>query len=76
DEESINRPALRYLLDEMHQRGVQVDSIDDLRLRFDPDWPGVDTWQTRVKPKLDRMINALAGLFEPQAVVFGGQLPP
>ncbi|WP_214347707.1 ROK family transcriptional regulator [Pseudomonas congelans] len=76
DEESINRPALRYLLEDLHQSGVQVDSIEDLRLRFDPDWPGVDTWVTRVKPTLDRLINALAGLFDPQAVVFGGQLPP
>lgn len=76
DEESINRPALRYLLEDLHQSGVQVDSIEDLRLRFDLDWPGVDTWLTRVKPTLDRLVNALAGLFDPQAVVFGGQLPP
>lgn len=75
DEESINRPALRYLLEELHQSGVQVDSIEDLRLRFDPNWPGVDAWLKRIQPTLDRLVNALAGLFDPQAVVFGGQLP-
>ncbi|KPW38169.1 ROK family transcriptional regulator [Pseudomonas coronafaciens] len=76
DEESVNRPALRYLLEELHQNGVQVDSIEDLRLRFDPYWPGVDNWLKRIQPTLDRLVNALAGLFDPQAVVFGGQLPP
>ncbi|CAM3344768.1 NagC family transcriptional regulator [Pseudomonas floridensis] len=75
DQEAADRPALRYLIDELHQHGVQVDSIEDLRIRFDPDWPGVDTWLARTQPTLDRLVNALAGLFDPQAVVFGGQLP-
>ncbi len=56
DEESINRPAMRFLLDELHKNGVQVDSIEDLRARFDPDW-----WLKRVQPTLDRLVNALAG---------------
>ncbi len=76
DEEAVNRPALRYLVEELHKNGIEVDSVEDLRARFDPDWPGVDTWIERTQPTLDRLVNALAGMFDPQAVVFGGQLPP
>ncbi|MEE4815584.1 ROK family protein [Pseudomonas alliivorans] len=76
DEEAANRPALRYLVEELHTNGIEVDSVEDLRARFDPDWPGVETWIKRTQPTLDRLVNALAGMFDPQAVVFGGQLPP
>lgn len=74
-DESRNRPALRGLLDDLRHRGVAVDSIEDLRQRFDPDWPGVAEWVERVLPATDRLINALAAIIDPQAIVFGGQIP-
>lgn len=74
-EEAENRPALRYLIDELRANGIDIDSVEDLRMRFDPAWPGVETWITRTLPVLDRTINAIAGLFDPEAIVFGGQLP-
>jgi predicted NBD/HSP70 family sugar kinase len=76
DEESQRRPALRYLIDELHKNGVQVDSVEDLRQRFDMRWPGVEHWLASTQPTLDRLVNALSGMFDPQAIVFGGQLPP
>jgi predicted NBD/HSP70 family sugar kinase len=74
-EEQEVRPALRYLLEILQAQGVDVDSIEDISLRFDPQWPGVDTWIERVMPCLNRIINALSGILDPQAIVFGGQLP-
>lgn len=74
-EEAAHRPTLRSLMDELSTQGVIVDSVEDLRQRFDPTWPGVDAWITRTLPALNRTVNALAGLFDPQAIVLGGQLP-
>ena len=74
-EEATHRPTLRSLMDELRMHGVMVDSVEDLRQRFDPTWPGVELWIQRVLPALNRTINALAGLFDPEAIVFGGQLP-
>src|ERR1035437_7359635 len=33
-------------------------------------------WVTRIQPQIDRTVNALAGMFDPEAIIFGGQLPP
>ncbi|WP_122744682.1 ROK family transcriptional regulator [Pseudomonas viridiflava] len=74
-EEQEVRPALRYLLEMLQEQGVDVDSIEDISLRFDPRWPGVDAWIDRVMPCLNRIINSLSGILDPQAIVFGGQLP-
>ena len=54
---------------------MAIDSIEDLRQRFDPDWPGVAEWLERVLPATDRLINSLAAIIDPQAIVFGGQIP-
>ncbi len=74
DEQEV-RPALRYLLEVLQKQGVDVDSIEDIWLRFDSRWPGVEIWIERVMPCLNRIINALSGILDPQAIVFGGQLP-
>ncbi|HLP67634.1 MAG TPA: ROK family transcriptional regulator [Rhizobium sp.] len=75
-DEGESRPALRYLIDELRRQGIAIDSVNDLRDRFDPSWPGVETWIERIMPQLDRAVNAVAGLFDPEAIVFGGQIPP
>ncbi|MGZ9706246.1 ROK family transcriptional regulator [Pseudomonas sp. GNP013] len=74
-DEVERRPALRYLIDALHKQDIQIDSIEDLRNRFDANWPGVEEWVEHVRPGLDRLINTLTGLFDPQAIVFGGQVP-
>ena len=38
DDETENRPALRYLIDELRRNGVRIDSVADLKERFDPAW--------------------------------------
>lgn len=74
-EESLNRPALQYLLRTLQENGIDIHSIEDLRTRFDPSWPGVEEWLERTMPALDRMIATLIAVLDPQAIVFGGQLP-
>jgi len=75
-EEGLHRPALRYLVDLLRAKGVAVDSIEDLRLRFDPHWPGVEEWVDSVVPQLDRVINTLSAIIDPEVIVLGGQAPP
>ncbi|MDP9651562.1 ROK family transcriptional regulator [Paraburkholderia caledonica] len=74
-DEAERRPALQYLLAELRANGITVDSVEALRERFDPAWPGVEAWLARTLPALDRVINSVAGLVDPEAIVFGGQLP-
>ncbi|OLP46724.1 NagC family transcriptional regulator [Rhizobium oryziradicis] len=75
-EESEKRPALRYLIEELRKRGIAIDTVNDLRDRFDPNWPGVEEWIERTIPQLDRAVNTLTGLLDPEAIVYGGQIPP
>lgn len=73
--EGSSRPALRYLLDDLRSQGVDVSSVEQIRERFNPNWPGVDAWITRVQPALNRVVNAISGLLDPDAIVFGGEMP-
>lgn len=75
-EEQAHRPALRSLVEDLRTNGVDVAGVDDLRQRFDPAWPGIDAWIERVLPQLKRIIFGLQGIIDPEAIVFGGQIPP
>jgi predicted NBD/HSP70 family sugar kinase len=74
--EDVDRPALNPLVRTLRERGVEVAGVEDLRRRFDPGWPGVADWIDRIMPQLDRIVNGLHGILDPQAIVFGGQIPP
>ncbi len=74
-DESVHRPALQYLLRTLQDNGVEVRSVDALYRRFDPAWPGVEDWLTETMPQVDRLIATLIAVIDPQAIVFGGQLP-
>jgi predicted NBD/HSP70 family sugar kinase len=74
-DESPRRPALRSLLDILNARGVAVGGVADLHERFDPGWPGVAEWIDMVTPQIDRMVNTLSAVLDPEAIVFGGELP-
>jgi len=75
-EEMEDRPTLQSLMRHLHQHGVQVPSLVALRERFDPDWPELEPWIKRVLPSFNRALAALWAVFDPQAVVMGGQMPP
>lgn len=74
--EDADRPALNSLVKLLRENGVSVSGVDDLRQRFDPDWPGVAAWIARIMPQLDRIVIGLHGILDPEAIVFGGQIPP
>lgn len=74
-EESRHRPALQYLMDRLRLNGVEVPSITYMRSHFDPNWPGVAEWIEEVTPAYVRLVNAIHSVFDPQAIVFGGQVP-
>lgn len=74
-EESKRRPALQYLIERLNHNGVEVPSISYMRKYFDPHWPGVAEWVDEVTPAYNRMINAIRAVIDPQAIVFGGQVP-
>ncbi|WP_406871226.1 ROK family transcriptional regulator (plasmid) [Thioclava sp. 'Guangxiensis'] len=74
-EESVDRPALRGLLNDLQAQGVDCHSIQDLSQRFSPEWPGVADWVDRVSRQQTRIINSLHSVIDPEVIVFGGQVP-
>ncbi|MFD1881681.1 ROK family transcriptional regulator [Paracoccus pacificus] len=70
------RPALQLLVEHLAGYGVEIPSITYLRERFDPNWPGVREWIEKVQPAHIRMVNAIIAVINPQAIVYGGQIPP
>lgn len=74
-EESKRRPALQYLIERLNRNGVDVPTITYMRKHFDPDWPGVAEWVDEIMPAYNRLINAIWAVVDPQAIVFGGQVP-
>lgn len=74
-DEQENRPALRGLVKDLEAQGITLGGVEDLRQNFDPRWPGVEDWITRIMPQLNRIVVGLHGILDPQAIVFGGQIP-
>ncbi len=74
--ESERRPALQYLIDQVNRNGIDVPSIHYMRRHFNPGWPGVSEWVEDVTPAYIRLVNAIRATLDPQAIVFGGQIPP
>ncbi|MBB3302195.1 putative NBD/HSP70 family sugar kinase [Rhizobium sp. BK077] len=75
DDESKRRPALQFLMELVNKKGVEVPSIEYMRKNFDRNWPGVSEWIDEIAPGYNRLVNALRAIFDPQAIVFGGQIP-
>ncbi|WP_316861201.1 ROK family transcriptional regulator [uncultured Cohaesibacter sp.] len=73
--ENYKRPALEFLLKSLAKHDVPVDSINQLARNFKPDWPGVAEWIDMVTPSHNRIINALSAIIDPQAIVYGGEIP-
>jgi predicted NBD/HSP70 family sugar kinase len=75
EEEVTRRPALQLLIERLNRNGVVVPSITYLRRHFDPEWPGVSDWVDEITPAYNRLVNAIWAVFDPQAIIFGGQVP-
>jgi predicted NBD/HSP70 family sugar kinase len=74
-EEGPSRPALGELLKRLEKGGIMIANIRELRQRFDPSWPPVAEWVKEVTPALNRAIDMLRAVIDPQAIIFGGELP-
>jgi predicted NBD/HSP70 family sugar kinase len=74
-EEMKRRPALQALIEKLNRNGVNVPSITYMRKHFDSRWPGVTEWVDEVTPAYNRLISAIWAVYDPQAIVFGGQVP-
>ncbi|WP_417280565.1 ROK family transcriptional regulator [Celeribacter sp.] len=70
------RPAMQYLMEKLKENGMSVTSITRLQEEFRADWTGAAEWVDDVAPHYNRMLDAIVGVFDPQAIVFGGQVPP
>ncbi|URK87513.1 ROK family protein [Rhizobium sp. RCAM05350] len=75
DVETERRPALQYLINRLNQNGINVPSIHYMRRHFDRNWPGVAEWVDEITPAYNRLVNAIRATIDPQAIVFGGQIP-
>ncbi len=75
EEENQRRPALQLLIERLVRNGVDVPSISYMRKHFDRNWPGVTEWVNEITPAYNRLVNAIRAIFDPQAIVFGGQVP-
>lgn len=74
--ETDRRPALQHLIDRLNLNGIDVPSINYMRRNFNRDWPGVPEWLDEVTLPYIRLVNAIRATLDPQAIVFGGQIPP
>ncbi|MCX2725131.1 ROK family transcriptional regulator [Roseibium salinum] len=74
-DEIARRPALKYLVSKLEANGLAMSSIAHLRRAFKGDWPGVAEWLDDTVPVYNRIINAIIGVYDPQAIVFGGEVP-
>ncbi|WP_172326772.1 ROK family transcriptional regulator [Mangrovicoccus sp. HB161399] len=72
-EEAAVRPALGLLLAHLQRGGHDIRGIADLERAAD--WPETAAWVAQVMPQLNRVLNALAAVADPECIVFGGQIP-
>lgn len=75
-EPRVRHPALKRLMELMHDDGIHLHSVSDILRGIDTERPAVGRWIAEALPGFNRLLAALWSVFDPQAVVLGGQLPP
>ena len=74
--EQINRrPAMGELLKRLREHGVVCDTISEFNRLYDPNLPGLEEWLDDVMPQLQLALRGLLAVFDPTAIVFGGEAP-
>ncbi len=68
-------PNLKLLRELICRHEIEVGSVSDLVMNFDPDWPGVDEWIARTRDSLSLIASASAALLDPAVIVIGGRIP-
>ncbi len=70
------RPSGHDLFDAMAREGVQVRDFPDFEAAGALDFPGVRPWIARAGTQLRDALTVTARLFDPEAIIIGGRLPP
>ncbi|WP_158973051.1 ROK family transcriptional regulator [Paraglaciecola sp. L3A3] len=68
-------PNLELLKRILINNGVEIESIYQLRTKFDMNWPGIDEWIFKVQDSLDLVATSCSALLDTQAIVIGGHIP-
>lgn len=76
DVQTKRRPALKLLIDRLAQNGIMLETVGELKNKFDPTWPGVQDWVDEVAPAHNMIVSALCAVLDPELIVYGGEVPP
>lgn len=67
--------SLNSLLTDLQRNGIDVADLFDLQSRFAVNWPGVSDWLNGASAHLAIIVRAVTAIVDPQAIIFGGQMP-
>ena len=70
-----HRPAMGELLERLRANGINLCTIGALNRHYDPSWSVLEDWLDEVTPHLELALRALMAVFDPMAIVFGGEAP-
>ena len=70
------RPSGHDLFDTMAREGVQIRDFFDFEVPEALDLPGVRPWIFRAGTQLRDSLTVVSRLFDPEAIIIGGRLPP
>jgi predicted NBD/HSP70 family sugar kinase len=73
--EGYSHPNLENLRALHNEAGGQFPSVSAMLADFDPNWPAINTWLNVTAPALNIAASAASAIFDPDAIVLGGQLP-
>jgi predicted NBD/HSP70 family sugar kinase len=68
-------PNLELLRQLVVRDGAAFDNVHELVAGFDPTWPAIDEWVTRVRDSLSIIVSNATAILDLDAVVLGGQIP-
>jgi predicted NBD/HSP70 family sugar kinase len=68
-------PNLELLRQTIARHGIDVPTVYDLVTKFDPNWPGVDEWITKVRDSFCLICSAISAILDNTAIVLGGRMP-
>ena len=74
-DEHTSRPALQSLLELVTKYDMPISSMEELNAHFDPKWSSVEKWLDLVTLSHNRIISAISAIIDPQAIVYGGEIP-
>lgn len=68
-------PSLSSLTKQLEKNGRAI-SILELRDSCELGWPGVSEWIEQAAPRLEVLCRTIVSMVDPEAIVFGGEVPP